>query len=194
MLSRLAAGNVTGLILESPEVPVGFVQNHYSFPAAYTSLLKHGETCGAFAALLFISILFHLGSYPLPAAVSHEHLAVAASCLLLLGTLILWHAQANRREEASPNLFQGFSAAGDRFLAPFSGLCPLLLAPDSLVKKINSRQISRRYVILADREDLQAASRSCTCFKNVCGDGVMIQECANSCPSQSYVPAMREKC
>lgn len=43
-LPRLAAGNVTGLISESPEVPVGFVQNHYSFSATYTSLLKHSET------------------------------------------------------------------------------------------------------------------------------------------------------
>lgn len=65
-LSRLAAGNVTGFISESPEVPVGFVQNHYSFSATYTSLLKHGETLVVFAALLFISIPFHLGSYPLP--------------------------------------------------------------------------------------------------------------------------------
>lgn len=35
-LSRLAAGNVTALISESPEVPVGFVQNHYSFSATYS--------------------------------------------------------------------------------------------------------------------------------------------------------------
>lgn len=41
---------------------MGFVQNHYSFSATYTGLLKHGETLVAFAALLFISIPFHLGS------------------------------------------------------------------------------------------------------------------------------------
>lgn len=78
--SKLAAGNVTGLISESPKVPVGFVQNHYhSLLCTHFLLLKHSETLAVFAALLFISILLRLDSYPFPPSMSCEHLAVAAS-------------------------------------------------------------------------------------------------------------------
>lgn len=89
----LAAGNITGLISESPEVPVGFVQSHYSFSAMYTSLLKHGETLVVFDSVPFISILFQLGSYPWPTDMFCEHIAVAGSCVLLLHTLTVWHTQ-----------------------------------------------------------------------------------------------------
>lgn len=116
-------------------MPIGFVQNHYSFSATYTSLLNHGETLVVFAVLLFISILSRLGSYPLPIDMLREHLAVTASCVLCCARLFLWHIGANRCKEASHDLLQGYSDARDQFLALFSGLCPSLLVRDSVVKK-----------------------------------------------------------
>lgn len=116
---------------------------------------------------------------------------MAASCVLFFSCVRLscdTQEPAERRKPA-----QG-CPAGDQLRALLSGLCPSLLVSDSGVRKINGRQISRHDVILADREDLQTANRSCMCFENVSGDRVTVQECANDCPSQSYVSAIQEKC